>query len=459
MEEQAVINSASQLTTLTAWFKLNSAHPPSRSYLYREIPHHFWFDKTARKWKPRKKRINVIGRIYSVSVKQVERHSLRLLLINVPGATSFEYLRTVDGILHSTFKEAAIARNLMADDSVWERVMAEAVEFEMPIQLRQLFVNICVHCSPTNAQLLFNNNLQHLTEDFTRRGHEDEIAKNLALKCIQDMLRQSGHNLEEFQLPVPDFQMIQRLIEDEADEGADEVRAQKRRLGELMVAQLNMEQQAIFDRVMASVNDHGRSSANHQFFLDGPGGTGKTFLYNALINVLEGQRKSVIAVASTGIASILLINGSTYHSRFKIYPPITETTTSKIEEHHVEANNIRKASLIIIDEVTMMTVHALDAIDKLFRKITKSSVAFGGKVLLLGGDFRQCLPVIKHGNRVKIVESTIKSSRTWSDILKLRLSRNMRTAADTVSSLPHPFGSSILEIQLIQERQVWDRMR
>ncbi|XP_057381787.1 uncharacterized protein LOC130704353 [Daphnia carinata] len=268
--------------------------------------------------------------------------------------------------------------------------MAEAVEFQMPIQLRQLFVNICVHCSPNNAQLLFNNNLQHLMEDFTRRGHEDEITKNLALKCIQDMLRHSGHNLEEFQLAVPDFQMIHRLIEEEEDEGSDE------------------------------------------FFLDGPGGTGKTFLYNTLINVLEGQGKSVIAVASTRIASILLSNGSTYHSRFKIYPPITETTTSKKEEHHVEAHNIRKASLIIIGEVTMMTVHALDAIDKLFRKVTKSSVAFGGKVLLLGGDFRQCLPVIKHGNRVKIVELTTKSSRTWSDILKLRLSRNMRTAADSV---------------------------
>ncbi|KZS03668.1 ATP-dependent Helicase-like protein [Daphnia magna] len=165
-----------------AWFKLNSTHPPARSYFYREIPYHFWFDKTDRKWKLRKKRINVIGRIYSVTVKLVERHSLRLLLINVPGATSFENLRTVDGILHLTFKEAAIARNLLADDSVWERVMAEAIEFEMPVQLRQLFVNIGIHCSPTNTRVLLDNNLSYLMEDFTRRDHEDEIAKNLALK-------------------------------------------------------------------------------------------------------------------------------------------------------------------------------------------------------------------------------------------------------------------------------------
>lgn len=117
-----------------------------------------------------------------------------------------------------------------------------------------------------------------------------------------------------------------------------------------------------------------------------------------------------------GIASILLNNGSIYRSPFKIYPPITETTTSKIEEHHVEAYNIRNVSLIIIDEVTMMTVHALDAIDKLFLKVTKNNIPFGGKDLLLRGDFRQCLPVVKNGNRVTIVESTIKNSATWSGI-------------------------------------------
>ncbi|KZR99677.1 Uncharacterized protein APZ42_004364, partial [Daphnia magna] len=158
----------------------------------------------------------------------VERHSLRLLIINVPGATSFENLRTVDGILHPTFKEAAIARNLLADDSVWERVMAEAIEFEMPVQLRQLFVNIGMYCSPTNTRVLLDNNLSYLMEDFTRRDHEDEIAKNLALKCIQDMFRESGHNFEEFQIEVLDFQMIHRLIEDGKDESSDKMRAQKR---------------------------------------------------------------------------------------------------------------------------------------------------------------------------------------------------------------------------------------
>lgn len=190
LEDRAVLNAASKLTTLTAWFKLNNDHIPARQSFYREIPNHFYFDNNQRRWKPRKKRRNVIGRIYSVWVKQVERHSLRLLLLDVKGATSFEDLKTVGGVQYPTFKEAAIARNLLADDTVWERVMEEAIAFEMPIQLRQLFVDICCHCQPLNALILFNNNLEHLIEDYIKTGHIVEVAKNLALKWIQDKILQ-----------------------------------------------------------------------------------------------------------------------------------------------------------------------------------------------------------------------------------------------------------------------------
>jgi hypothetical protein len=141
---------------------------------------------------------NVIGRIYTVGVKQVERHSLRLLLLEVKGATSFEDHRTVDDVLYPTFKEAAIARNLFADDTVWEKVMEEAATFQMPIELRQLFVDICCQCQPTNALLLFNNNLPHLIEDYVKRGHQAEVAKKLALKWIQDKILQNGAIYEDF---------------------------------------------------------------------------------------------------------------------------------------------------------------------------------------------------------------------------------------------------------------------
>jgi hypothetical protein len=197
-------------------------------------------------------------------------------------------------------------------------------------------------------------------------------------------------------------------------------------MGEIMLAQLNEGQRAAFDQIMASINDvdnvHPRL-----YFLDGPGGTGKTFLFNTIITVLQGQGKHVIVVASTGIASTLLIGGATYQSQFKLYPPITETSRSKFEEGSYSAQIIRKADFIISDEATMKFNLALDAINKLCQTTMKNDLPYGGKVLLLGGDFRQYLPVVKHGNRVQATESAIINNTTWPLFRQIQLVQNMRT--------------------------------
>jgi hypothetical protein len=74
--------------------------------------------------------------------------------------------------------------------------------------------------------------------------------------------------------------------------------------------------------------------------------------------------------------------------------------------------------------------YALDEINHLFQMVAKNrDDPYGNKVLLLGGDFRQCLPVVRHGNRVKIIESTIKTNETWPLFRQLRFVQNMRTAA------------------------------
>jgi len=127
---------------------------------------------------------------------------------------------------------------------------------------------------------------------------------------------------------------------------------------------------------------------------------------------------SVVSVASTGIAATLLINGKTYHSQFRLYPPITETTSSKIELSSPQAALLKEAKLIIWDEATMTPCHALNAVDKLLRVVMKKpDLPYGGKPVLLGGDFRQCLPIVPHGHRVKIVEASIKSPTLVLDLI------------------------------------------
>ena len=62
----------------------------------------------------------VVSRIYTVSPREGERFYLRTLLFHVKGATSFEDVRTVDGEVKDSFREACIARGLLTDDTQWK---------------------------------------------------------------------------------------------------------------------------------------------------------------------------------------------------------------------------------------------------------------------------------------------------------------------------------------------------
>ena len=60
------------------------------------------------------------------------------------------------------------------------------------------------------------------------------------------------------------------------------------------------------------------------FYLDVPPGTGKTFLINLLIANNKIAGKEQLAVALSGIAATLLLNGRTAHFIFKIPIKIRE---------------------------------------------------------------------------------------------------------------------------------------
>jgi hypothetical protein len=124
-----------------------------------------------------------------------------------------------------------------------------------------------------------------------------------------------------------------------------------------------------------------------------------------------------------------LTSKATYHSKFKIYPHFTETKTSELEEHSNSAKLILEASLIICNEATMMPIFALKAIEKILQKVTRDNLPYGNKVSLLGGDFRQYLSVVRHGNKVKLVATTINTCQTWHSFHQIKLYQNMRTVA------------------------------
>ncbi len=103
-EDQALERAEGRDTELTAWFKLNQKDEFASTLHYRQIPEHYVWNSKDTKWTRRKRAEDVIGRVYTVSIGEPERYCLRLLLLSVKGATSFENLREVNGIQHSTFQ-------------------------------------------------------------------------------------------------------------------------------------------------------------------------------------------------------------------------------------------------------------------------------------------------------------------------------------------------------------------
>ncbi|KAK6761955.1 hypothetical protein RB195_022886 [Necator americanus] len=88
------------------------------------------------------------------------------------------------------------------------------------------------------------------------------------------------------------------------------------------------------------------------FFIDGPGGSGKAYLYNTIYNMAMGQRRQVLCVGWIGIAPNLLPNGRTVTSAFKLNMA-DENRTSLMKRQQKEARQLKAIDIIIWDEISM----------------------------------------------------------------------------------------------------------
>jgi hypothetical protein len=226
---------------------------------------------------------------------------------------------------------------------------------------------------------------------------------------------------------LPNIDPIQHIEpEPEFDIAAEDEQAR------IQVAKLNDEQSMLVDSVLqdlAAIRE-GQPPQTRAYFLDGPGGSGKTMVYNTLISCCRSQGVKVASSAWTGIAATLLTGGRTVHNLFKLPVPILDTSVCSVTPTSEYAEFLRSVAVFIIDEASMVPVHALAAINRMMKDITKSDVPFGGKVFILGGDFRQVLPVVPRQPRTVIVENCLKSSPLWPLFNVMKLKRNMRAEED-----------------------------
>ncbi|XP_019200269.1 PREDICTED: uncharacterized protein LOC109193896 [Ipomoea nil] len=393
------------------WFEANKTFPEARKMTYAEMPTKFVWKKQLRKWQPRKKGF-AIGRIFYVPPGTGEIFYLRCLLNKVRGPTSFSDIKVVNGVQYDSFRDTCYARGLVDDDKEYIDAIEEASHWASGDKLRRLFVTLLMTSCIGKPEAVWNAVWQHLSEDAQYQVRKqlqnsdsvlnDNQKMNFALVEIEKLLSIMGKSLKDFpEMSVADLEtynlISNRLIQEEL--AYDRVTQEKENND--LVSQLTDEKKVIYEEVLTDIE----SKSGGFFFVYGYGGTSKTFLWRALSSALRRKGEIVLNVASSGIASLLLPGGRTTHSRFAIPISVNEDSTCNIKQGTPLAELIMQNKLIIWDEAPMMHKFCFEALDRTMRDLLHSTnprsceMTFGGKTVVLGGDFRQILPVIPKGTR------------------------------------------------------------
>lgn len=178
---------------------------------------------------------------------------------------------------------------------------------------------------------------------------------------------------------------------------------------------LNAEQREAFNAVQSG----------QSIFITGPGGTGKSYLIQALYTLIpEKTGKHVSVTAMTGCAALLLGRyAKTLHSWSGI--GLGRGSSSQL------ALGIRRSGrslrrwlstdILIIDEVSMMTAELLEKLDEVAKIVRRDTRPFGGMQVVLVGDFYQLPPVVKSEEGGKREIPFVFDSPIWKDVVSKRI--------------------------------------
>ena len=168
---------APPVTTLTAFFDLCKHDDFARTLLYCDVPHYCTWN-SSKKFKRRSqgrpvhghpdiKQTDALRRVYTVHPNNFECFCLRLLLHIVPGPTCFDDVRTFEGAVCPTFRDAANKQGLLEDDAHWNATLSEAAVVQSPLRLRSLFAIMLRSCEIADPQTLRLNYRDSMAEDIS----------------------------------------------------------------------------------------------------------------------------------------------------------------------------------------------------------------------------------------------------------------------------------------------------
>ncbi|XP_019197682.1 PREDICTED: uncharacterized protein LOC109191476 [Ipomoea nil] len=298
--------------------------------------------------------------------------------IGLRGPKSYEDIRTVNGVQYDSFRDACYARGLVDDDNEYVDAIDEASHWASAEQLRRLFVTLLMSSCMGKPEIVWHAVWQHLSDD--------------AQFNIRTQLQNREFVLTDSQKMNFALVQIEKLLSNHEQEKENQE----------LVRQLTDEQRAIYNEVLTDVD----CQQGGLFFVSGYGGQRHSF--------------AVITWWSYGAFQICYTIS------------VNEDSTCNIRNGSELAELLVQTKLIIWDEAPMMHKFCFEALDRTMRDLMRfvnprsSDMTFGGKTVVLGGDFRQILPVIPKGTRPDIVRASISSSYLWQSCKVLRLTKNLR---------------------------------
>ncbi len=453
-EESLMLQSVTSTSTLLAFFRLNASDAFAKTLLYHEVPEHYVL--VAGVWRKRiyskvlgmiinithphnrnhhlsisvhppslqhppiegpvtRSQALAVGRIYGISHHNMELFALRRLLSVVKGVQSFEDVATYNGMVHANFTDACLARGMMADDTDIIAALQEIVEVQISVdEIRRQFARLLMQNAPANPQMMFNMFVDDMHDD---PGHPD--AEVFTMLALEHLMNAQGRSMKDFGFEVPRCENLD--AQRDTSTRRDSIALQNAQLrSATLMARLSDEQHAALSMIISSI---GNGQGPNVFALIASAGAGKTLFANALAATLRSQRRTVICVAASGLAAMLLDGGTTAHSAFHIPIPTHETSMCNFSRE--ERRMMKHVDLIIYDECSMVNAQVADCVDRSLRDIMGSNRPFGGKCILWMGDFKQLLPVVQYG---KGHNCTIQKCYWWSAAVRITFSRNWRAS-------------------------------
>ena len=263
-----------------------------RHLIYPDYCDMFVWNKSEKKWTKRKNN-TAVSRMVFVSPIEGERYYLRMLLTQIKGATCYEDLRTFNNHVYSTFKEACTSRGLLEDDNEWNLCLSEASEIQTGYELRQLFALILSTCDVTYPLKLWDKHKQALSEDILYKERirlnnnnypYDSYIENACLNEIEKILLTNNKSLKMF----PEFNFFMpTCINDCYAEELQYCTKKQKTNAKKNSSSLTSEQKKTFNDILKELKSDKLKSK--LFFIDGFGGSGKTYFYNTLLPQIRGD--------------------------------------------------------------------------------------------------------------------------------------------------------------------------